>query len=217
MKITIGRNRKCHIWLNKHEVSDKHAELWLKDGRIVVQDLSSSNGTFKNGRRILKTELDEGDVLKIADLPIPYDALKRKIEEIQKGNDYSDEFRELKKIYIKYKQDVQKLKRTQQKRPLVFRVVLSLVPILVSIILWDIIDASLRYIIMVGGSSLVFGVTSLLSMGQEKEFNEKLEALSDNFQIKYVCPKCKTRLGLVSWVILANQKKCKACGAIWVK
>lgn len=217
MKITIGRNRKCHIWLNKQEVSDKHAQLWLKDGRIVVQDLNSSNGTFKNDRRILKTELDEGDVLKVADLPIPYNALMRKIEEIQKGNDYSDEFLQLKEIYIKYKQDVQRLKRTQQKRPMVFRVVLSLVPILASIVLWDIIDTSLRYIIMVGGSSLVFGVTSLLAMGQEKEINEKLESLSDDFQIKYVCPKCKTRQGMVSWVVLSNQKRCKSCGAIWVK
>ena len=217
MKLTIGRNRKSNIWINKPEVSDRHAELWEENGAVVVQDLNSSNGTFKNDRRIYKSSITHGDVLRIADIPIPFEALNQKIEEIKKGNDYTEEFLQLKVLYTNYKQNVQKLKREQQKKPLVYRIALSLMPVGVSIVLWNAIDPSFRYIIMVGGSSLVFGVTSLISMGQEKQFSEKLDTLSDEFQIKYVCPKCKTRQGMVSWVVLASQKKCIVCGAIWVK
>ena len=217
MKLTIGRNRKSHIWINKPEVSDRHAELWEENGEIIIQDLDSTNGTFKNDRRIHKSSIKESDVLKIADISISYDALIQKIEEIKKGNDYTEEFLQLKYLYGSYKQNIQKLKREQQKKPLVLRIMFSLIPVFVIILLWDAVETSLRYVIMVGGSSLIFGITSLISLGQEKQFNEKIEALSDEFQINYVCPKCRTRQGIVSWVVLASQKKCKICGAIWVK
>jgi len=42
-------------------VSRKHAKIELKDGRIQIEDLGSTNGTFVNGERIVKGWLKEGD------------------------------------------------------------------------------------------------------------------------------------------------------------
>jgi hypothetical protein len=50
-------------------VSNRHAELRLEDGRIVVVDLGSSNGTFVNDRRIAEHVLVDvhlGDRLRFA-------------------------------------------------------------------------------------------------------------------------------------------------------
>ena len=217
MKLTVGRDKSNKICIPKDAVSGEHAIVWMNNGTIEIEDLNSANGTFKNGRRIARTQIQTGDEIKIGNVKIKYETLKQKIEEISRGNDYSNEFAELKTIYKNYKFELQQLKREQQRKPMVLRIVLSLIPVAVSIVLWDRVDPSLRYVIMIGGSSLIFGITSMISMGHEKRLDEKREILSDEFLINYVCPKCGNRLGCVSWKVLANQKKCKVCGAIWVK
>jgi hypothetical protein len=42
-------------------VSRKHARMMLKDGRLEIEDLGSTNGTFVNGERITKTTVGRGD------------------------------------------------------------------------------------------------------------------------------------------------------------
>ena len=42
-------------------VSRKHAKIELKEGKIHIEDLGSTNGTFVNGERIVKGWLKEGD------------------------------------------------------------------------------------------------------------------------------------------------------------
>ncbi len=42
-------------------VSRKHAKIELRDGKIQIEDLGSTNGTFVNGERIVKGWLKEGD------------------------------------------------------------------------------------------------------------------------------------------------------------
>jgi hypothetical protein len=42
-------------------VSRKHARIELKEGKIHIEDLGSTNGTFVNGERIQKSWLKEGD------------------------------------------------------------------------------------------------------------------------------------------------------------
>jgi pSer/pThr/pTyr-binding forkhead associated (FHA) protein len=42
-------------------VSRKHAKIELREGKIHIEDLGSTNGTFVNGERIVKGWLKEGD------------------------------------------------------------------------------------------------------------------------------------------------------------
>ena len=41
-------------------VSRRHAELRLHDGRWMLRDLGSSNGTWVNGRRVMEAEVAPG-------------------------------------------------------------------------------------------------------------------------------------------------------------
>lgn len=50
------------------DVSRRHARISRKNGKVVVQDLASSNGTFLNGKRLEsyhKKPLENGDVLQL--------------------------------------------------------------------------------------------------------------------------------------------------------
>ena len=50
--MTIGRLAGNDIVLNKGNVSKYHSKIVLKDGKYIVVDLKSTNGTFVNGKKI---------------------------------------------------------------------------------------------------------------------------------------------------------------------
>ncbi len=65
---TIGRAPECAIMLPDGYVSLQHARVWLRAGRLWVEDLRSTNGTFLNGRRVRRrAPLRPGDRLQIGD------------------------------------------------------------------------------------------------------------------------------------------------------
>jgi len=61
----IGRSPDCEIFLDDVTVSRNHAVLIERDGKFVVEDQGSLNGTFINRRRIDNQELENGDELQI--------------------------------------------------------------------------------------------------------------------------------------------------------
>lgn len=51
-EVTFGRVEGNHIVLADRNVSRRHARLVVRDGRYILVDLKSTNGTFVNGRRL---------------------------------------------------------------------------------------------------------------------------------------------------------------------
>lgn len=67
-RLVIGRQEDADIRIPDKHVSRRHAEITEENGSVFVQDLGSHAGTKKNGVSVTdKTELTEGDILKIAD------------------------------------------------------------------------------------------------------------------------------------------------------
>jgi pSer/pThr/pTyr-binding forkhead associated (FHA) protein len=61
--VLIGRSSSCQIVLGDDTVSRRHAELRFEDGRWLLRDLGSSNGTYVNGRWVAEAEVRPGDVI----------------------------------------------------------------------------------------------------------------------------------------------------------
>jgi pilus assembly protein CpaF len=51
-EITIGRLVGNDIVLAKGNVSKYHSKVVAKDGRLIILDMKSTNGTFVNGKKI---------------------------------------------------------------------------------------------------------------------------------------------------------------------
>jgi predicted component of type VI protein secretion system len=67
--MTLGREAINDIPLADPEVSRRHARITYQEGRYVLEDLGSTNGTFINGRRIANpTFLNEGDIIDVGEL-----------------------------------------------------------------------------------------------------------------------------------------------------
>ena len=70
----IGRATTNDIVIADTTVSRQHAQLMIDDiGQVTLIDLSSSNGTFVNGRRIsAPTQLDAMDIVKVGEYLLPW-------------------------------------------------------------------------------------------------------------------------------------------------
>ena len=62
---TVGRARRADFVVDAALVSRLHCRLTAGDEAVEVVDLSSTNGTFVNDRRIEKATLANGDRLRI--------------------------------------------------------------------------------------------------------------------------------------------------------
>jgi len=62
---TIGRGRGSTIMLPHPLVSRQHCELFETNGRLMVRDLGSLNGTFVNNERISEAALSPGELLTV--------------------------------------------------------------------------------------------------------------------------------------------------------
>ena len=72
--VKIGRAQGCNIQINNPVVSGLHAELLiLDDGKIFIEDKSSTNGTYVAGQRIepgVETEIRRGDLVQFGSVPL---------------------------------------------------------------------------------------------------------------------------------------------------
>ena len=64
----IGRNPSCPVCFNFPDVSERHAILTVRNGKAVIEDLHSANGTYVNGEQIDgPVTLDSGMVVQIGE------------------------------------------------------------------------------------------------------------------------------------------------------
>jgi len=62
----IGRSGEADITLDDPFISDRHVRFDRVEGRLVVEDLGSTNGTLVNGIPVIgRRALDRGDVIRI--------------------------------------------------------------------------------------------------------------------------------------------------------
>ncbi len=60
-EVVIGRSSELDMVLVEDMVSRKHAKITVGGGKVTIQDLGSTNGTFVNGEKVKQARLKEGD------------------------------------------------------------------------------------------------------------------------------------------------------------
>jgi pSer/pThr/pTyr-binding forkhead associated (FHA) protein len=69
-RLTIGRAPESDIHLPDPSVSWRHALVYVEDGKAVLEDLGSSNGTYLNEMRVDKALLSSGDTLRLGKVTV---------------------------------------------------------------------------------------------------------------------------------------------------
>jgi len=71
--LSVGRSTDNDLVFDDPSLSRKHARIHRDGGRLEVEDLGSSNGTFVNGRRVGKGAINPGDQVRFGDVTFRLD------------------------------------------------------------------------------------------------------------------------------------------------
>ncbi|MBW2458001.1 MAG: sigma 54-interacting transcriptional regulator [Deltaproteobacteria bacterium] len=90
--VTLGRWAPSDVVVEDHSLSRRHARFSLRDGKLTVEDLGSTNGTRVRGRQVEQAELRPGDVVAIGNVVVsPH--MRAAWEAAQEGLASDDSFR----------------------------------------------------------------------------------------------------------------------------
>jgi two-component system, cell cycle response regulator len=81
-QMVIGRGDKVDLRLVDEGISREHARLIKDEGRVVLEDLGSTNGTYCNGQRVQRHPLTEGDKILIGSTTILKFSYQDKLDEM---------------------------------------------------------------------------------------------------------------------------------------
>jgi len=65
LPLTLGREAANDIALSDKSVSRRHAQIFLKKGKLSIKDLDSAYGTYVNGNKVTSSVLSSGDMVKL--------------------------------------------------------------------------------------------------------------------------------------------------------
>lgn len=69
-RITVGREPSCGLHLDEESISNRHAEIFIVAGKVLIRDNQSTNGTRVNGLQVTEAEIQSGDVLTFGDVKL---------------------------------------------------------------------------------------------------------------------------------------------------
>ncbi len=71
-RMLIGRTDRSNIVIDDSSVSREHVSIERKDGRFILEDLKSTNGTFINGESVDVRVLNHGDKIRIGNTVLQF-------------------------------------------------------------------------------------------------------------------------------------------------
>jgi FHA domain-containing protein len=74
-EVNLGRGAECEVVLDNDTVSKSHAKIRNEDGKYILYDLASRNGTFLNDKKISKAQLRDGDEIALGELKMVFKCL----------------------------------------------------------------------------------------------------------------------------------------------
>ena len=213
MIIRLGKATDNEVVADHPHVSRHHARLTRdQEGRLLLEDLGSTNGTFVNDAQVLRKYVVPTDRVRLGD------ASEWLVSEILKyNNDYSAEFELLKRVYEDYVDAKVKIQSANQFKTRLLQSLPFAIPGIVGVIVGFLGKGSMTWFsvsLLITVCAPMIGI--YLGAKQSARTPAQLQALANQFKIDYVCPTCGTFLGEVPWESLRNRKQCPACKAKWV-
>ncbi len=84
-RMTIGRDRKSDIVIEKRSASKNHAEVMTTARKTIIRDQGSKNGTYVNEQKVTEAELRDKDEIQIGHVIVQYFHMDLDAEEKGRG------------------------------------------------------------------------------------------------------------------------------------
>ena len=225
VRVRIGRSEDNDVVLTQTSIGRHHSIITIcGPNNYLIEDLESRNGTFVNGDRIKSKLICAEDEIRFAtyDFPVKEVLIDAKVIKPAKKksdpNDFTEEFSAMKEFYDQYlifKSEEMNIQNAIKKMNDNLRLggALSAPTLAALTILLG--GAPMLATISACGLGMLIPAIGSRFLGED----EKLSQPRMHFANNWKCPGCgdKTMFLGKSWLVLAKQKKCLRCGAVWVK
>ena len=218
-QVVVGRKGNQPFAISDKGVSGKHLRITLQaDGNALVEDLESTNGTFIDGLRIVKKVVPVSTVVRLGSsfsFKIS-DALAQPTNDGNQDAAYLERFAALEEVWNKYQADKIALQKKNASKGFLRMMPLFLLGALGYVI--SLIPSLADYRTLITISGLALGVIiTWISYQSATNLPEQMEKLNQQFQIDYVCPKCKQFLGFTPFEAVKNKRQCSnsKCNLRW--
>lgn len=239
--LTIGRtvSGENTMRVSNNVVSGTHCKIFLdKASNIMyIEDLGSMNGTFVNGVQVVRYALKVDDKILLGGNGGYATTLREilKYVEEQKGatqkvdinnpqkqksqdeHIYAEEFAQLKSIYENYHKETLEIKDKIGSLILWRLLPSGAVTVLSAVILYLVgAKEEIKGLVPIGTG--IIGILSIIISSKivskkSHKYNAMLLERQEEFQLSYVCPKCRSDFGNRSWAALHNRGCCPTCKA----
>jgi DNA-directed RNA polymerase subunit RPC12/RpoP len=178
----------------------------------MLEDAGSTNGTFVNGKQVLRRPVREVDRIMFGG----EDCVRTLTDILHAAGDYSTEFEALKGTYEAFLAEKVRIQssgifkvRLLQTLPLAFLGIGGLV--------MGIVGKGNSLLSGIGLVAMICLPSAGIYLGarQSAKIPGLLQEKITDFRTKYVCPKCGASFGEQPWEVLASRGRCPACKAVW--
>lgn len=190
-----------------------------EDGTVSIENIDAKNGTYVNGRAIIKSPIEKGDEVWLGAIgPLGY---KLDVDALIDGNrtDYSEEFDEVIKAYEEYYAKCRQIEKVARNKTLMPRAIASLVFSIILLILLIVYkDISLRITASSVGAAVLAAI-NVIPFGKNEDVRLKLSELQLEYQDRYSCPKCGAKFNLNTHWKIVQRNHCPnpKCNAKYIK
>lgn len=225
MSIIIGRRpggdgqQKQEIPVKS--VSRRHARLTqISPTRWRIEDIGSTYGTSVNGLPIVSTEVELDTPIMLADFSTSVrQLLGLGSKPVSPASDSRPEVisvQHLEAIYDDYQEALKHIQKQKARSQLMRMLPTSLgIPLVIGVLGMVNIEPVYKGVAMVG----LLGLSGMLTFRMFPQFSQHVDEqfeLNQQFQIDYVCPKCKNFFGAAKpYRALINQGKCPYCKSVF--
>lgn len=78
----LGRALECQVHIRDLTVSRRHARIMQVDGKYILEDLGSGNGTFLNDEAVTRRYLNDRDVIRVSSACFVFEESERKTDSV---------------------------------------------------------------------------------------------------------------------------------------
>lgn len=186
------------------------------NGNMILTNVKLENTTYVNGAEIMSKQITKDSVVELGvgryrlDICAVLEAASKLVEVVE-PKVYP--IKHLEAVWNEYNGSIKKIRKGQQRLGVYSSIPMGL-SMLGGIVAGVVPEIRIAAIVFTG---VAFGVFLLTLFVRTKDDSiEKTEEVTEKFQSKYICPnpKCKHFMGMQSYTILRQNKKCPYCGCL---
>ncbi len=202
LSFSVGASSRCDVVRRGRSIAEEHLRVSvISEKQLLVEDLETEHGSYRNGRRFAKATIEPRDMLRLGRQELPGRFLFDEIAKLKNEGqaDFTQYYQSLQPAFDQYKDQRNQVETKIKRKAMLPRVIITLSAMLIGITIAIISENNTARIIAMTAGTSVAVIAGFVSPSRSDEKKAALDKLRSEHQRKLSCPKCQTTLVDREW------------------